>query len=250
VLDQPLAKAAVGNKLVLIEFTTADADKKFDTEVLSTPDFNDYADKNLVLVKVDLSPSGDQSAPLKAANAAWQKRFQVSEFPTYILVDGNCRAFGRQNGYLAGGPKAFIQKLDAWKGAAVATSAGTAQWLTDLPQAQALAKAQNKLVLVDFTGSDWCGWCMKLDADTLSKPEFIDYARKNLVLVQLDYPRQTYQPPALKSANAALQAKYDVHGFPTLIALTGDGEIVYRADGYLEGGPAVLIGRLDAARQK
>ena len=67
-------------------------------------------------------------------------------------------------------------------------------WLTDLPKAQAEAKTENKLVLIDFTGSDWCPWCIKLDKETLSQPEFADYAAKNLVLVKVDFLRHTEQP--------------------------------------------------------
>ena len=72
-------------------------------------------------------------------------------------------------------------------------SAADLNWLTDVPKAETQAKADNKLVLLDFTGSDWCGWCMKLDKETFSKPEFADYAGKNLVLVQLDYPAHKEQ---------------------------------------------------------
>src|ERR1035437_10549951 len=88
--------------------------------------------------------------------------------------------------------------------------AGAAElnWLTDRPKAQAQAKTENKLVLIDFAGSDWCGWCIKLDKDTFSKPEFADYAKKNLVLVQLDFPNKKPQSDELKKANAALQKKY------------------------------------------
>lgn len=123
-------------------------------------------------------------------------------------------------------------------------------WQTDLPKAQAQAKDQNKLVLMDFTGSDWCGWCKKLDADTFSKPEFADYARKNLVLVQLDFPANKPQSDELKAANAALAKKYSVQGYPTLIALKPDGTVAWTQVGYLEGGPQALIDQLDAAKKK
>ena len=66
-------------------------------------------------------------------------------------------------------------------------------WETDYKKAQDQAKAGNKLVLLDFTGSDWCGWCIKLDREVFSKPEFKDYATKNLVLVELDFPRAKAQ---------------------------------------------------------
>jgi thioredoxin-related protein len=123
-------------------------------------------------------------------------------------------------------------------------------WLTNMPKALAQAKAENKLVLADFTGSDWCIWCKKLDADTLSKAEFADYAKKSLVLVQLDYPNQKPQPDELKAANAALQKRFKVDGFPTLIFLKPDATVLWRVDGYLEGGPKALIAKLEAAKNK
>jgi protein disulfide-isomerase len=129
-------------------------------------------------------------------------------------------------------------------------SAADLNWLTDVPRAEAQAKTENKLVLLDFTGSDWCGWCMKLDSETFSKPEFADYASKNLVLVQLDYPNKKPQSDDLKKANAALQVKYGIEGFPTLIALKPDGTVVWKQVGYLEGGPQALIAKLDDAKKK
>jgi thioredoxin-related protein len=124
-------------------------------------------------------------------------------------------------------------------------------WLTDLPKAQAEAKAENKLVLMNFTGSDWCIWCIKLDKDTFSKPEFADYAKKNLVLVELDFPNEKPQPDALKKANAALAAKYDPEGaFPTLILMKPDGTVIWKQTGYLEGGPSAMIAEIEKAKQK
>jgi thioredoxin-related protein len=134
--------------------------------------------------------------------------------------------------------------------ALLTVSAADLNWLTDVPKAEAQAKTDNKLVLLDFTGSDWCGWCMKLDAETFSKPEFADYAKKNLVLVQLDYPNKKSQSDELKKANAALQVKYNIEGFPTLIALKPDGTIVWKQVGYLGGGPQALIAKLDEAKKK
>ncbi|HVU26595.1 MAG TPA: thioredoxin family protein [Verrucomicrobiae bacterium] len=135
-------------------------------------------------------------------------------------------------------------------GALLKASAVELNWLTDVPKAQAQAKTENKLVLLDFTGSDWCGWCIKLDNDTFSKPEFADYAKKNLVLVQLDYPNKKPQSDELKKANATLQKKYNIEGFPTLIALKADGTVVWQQVGYLPGGPTALIAKLEEAKKK
>jgi thioredoxin-related protein len=128
--------------------------------------------------------------------------------------------------------------------------AADAQWLTSVPTAMAQAKKEHKLVLLDFTGSDWCGWCKKLDAETFSMPDFASYAQKNLVLVQLDFPAQKPQSAELKAANAALQAKYNIQGFPTLIALKPDGTVVWNQVGYLAGGPSAMIAQLDLAKGK
>jgi thioredoxin-related protein len=126
-------------------------------------------------------------------------------------------------------------------------TAADLNWQTDLPKALEQAKTDKKLVLLDFTGSDWCHWCKKLDADTFSKPEFAEYAKTNLVLVEVDFPNHKEQSAALKAANEALQKKFNIEGFPTLVALKADGSVAWKNEGYLAGGPQVLISKLDAA---
>src|SRR5437667_5690546 len=85
-------------------------------------------------------------------------------------------------------------------------------WLTDLAKAQAQAKKENKLVMLDFTGSDWCGWCIKLNKDVFSTQEFADYAKKNLVLVEVDFPKRKTLSADQKKANQALAEKYKIQG--------------------------------------
>lgn len=124
------------------------------------------------------------------------------------------------------------------------------KWTTDLPAAIKQAKADNKMVLVNFTGSDWCGWCIRFKKDTLDTPEFAKFAKDNLVLVELDFPRKTEQPEALKQANRELQTKYNVRGFPTLVVLNGSGKEVGRQGGYLAGGPSAFIEKLNGFKGK
>src|SRR5205085_12261338 len=85
-------------------------------------------------------------------------------------------------------------------------------WETDLKKAQAEAKSSNKLVFLDFTGSDWCGYCIRLDKEILSKPEFKDYANKNLVLVEVDFPRRKPQSSDLQRQNQQLAEEYQIQG--------------------------------------
>ncbi len=128
--------------------------------------------------------------------------------------------------------------------------ASESPWLTSLPEAEAQAKAEHKLIFANFTGSDWCPPCKKMESDTFSKPEFLDYAKKNYVLLVVDFPIDKPQSKELKKANDELQSKYDVQGYPTLAAITADGTIVWKHVGYLDGGPLSLISKLDEVKKK
>jgi len=134
-------------------------------------------------------------------------------------------------------------------GALLQAGAAELNWLTDLPKAQAKAKEEKKLVMLDFTGSDWCGWCIKLNKEVFSKPEFAEYAEKNLVLVEVDFPRTKKLSAELKKANAALQEKYKIQGYPTIIVLNSDGKKVGEL-GYEPGGPKPFIAGLEKLKQK
>ena len=128
-------------------------------------------------------------------------------------------------------------------------NAAETTWLTDLPKAQAQAKAENKIVLMDFTGSDWCGWCIKFRKEVLDTPEFQEYAAKNVVLVELDYPSKKVQTDDLKKANAGLKKQYTISGFPTLVVLDKDGKEIGRQVGYSEGGPKAFIAKLEGFKK-
>jgi thioredoxin-related protein len=128
-------------------------------------------------------------------------------------------------------------------------NAAESVWLTDLPKAEAQAKAENKIVLMDFTGSDWCPWCIKFKKEVLDAPEFQAYAAKNVVLVELDYPSKKIQSDELKKANAALKDKYNIDGFPTLVVLDKNGKEIGRQVGYSEGGPKAFIAKLEGFKK-
>jgi len=135
-------------------------------------------------------------------------------------------------------------------GVLLTASAADLNWQTDLKKAQAEAKQENKMVLLDFTGSDWCGWCIKFNKEVLSTPEFATYAAKNLVLVELDFPHQKPQSAELKKANEALKNEYNVRGFPTFVVLSKDGKEIGRQVGYSKGGPEAFTAKLDSFKAK
>ena len=120
-----------------------------------------------------------------------------------------------------------------------------AEWKTDFPAAKTQAQKENKVLLLDFTGSDWCGWCIKMKKETLDEKAFKDYAEKNLVLVEVDFPERKAQAAALKKANEALQKQYNVEGFPTFLLLDANGKEIGRQGGYLKGGPAAFITKIE-----
>jgi len=117
---------------------------------------------------------------------------------------------------------------------AAAGRADDSPWLTNFAAAQAKAKAEKKLLLVNFTGSDWCVFCKRLRSEILEKDAFLKQAPKSFVLVELDYPRKKELPADLKEQNAQLRERYKVRGYPTVLLLDAEGQPVAKT-GYRPG---------------
>jgi len=118
------------------------------------------------------------------------------------------------------------------------------EWLTDAEVAQARAKKENKLVLLNFTGSDWCIWCQRLKRDVFDKPEFAQFAQSKLVLVEVDFPQRKTLPESQQQANARLDKTYHINNYPTIILLDPDGKQIGRM-GYLFGGASGFIAKVE-----
>ena len=120
-----------------------------------------------------------------------------------------------------------------------ARAAEGSQWFEDkLADAQAKAKELKKPLLIDFTGSDWCGFCIKLDKEVFATAEFAEWAKENVVLLKLDFPARKEQAAEIKKQNKELQAKYGVRGFPTVLFLDPEGKELGRIGGYAPGSGA------------
>lgn len=115
-------------------------------------------------------------------------------------------------------------------------------WETDINKAIKVSNKTKKPMLLFFTGSDWCGWCIRLQKEVLKTPEFAVWAKKNVVLVELDFPRKTAQSDAIKNQNNALQQTFGIQGFPTVWFATAtqkDGKPSFTGignTGYVAGG--------------
>jgi thioredoxin-related protein len=123
----------------------------------------------------------------------------------------------------------------------------TEGWLTDFDAAKKQASESNKLVLINFTGSDWCPPCIMLRREVFSRPEFAEYARQHLVLLEVDFPRRKTQSRELVIANQQLLRQFGVEGFPTIVVVNAEGKTV-GALGYMPGGAERFIGELEKIR--
>lgn len=131
--------------------------------------------------------------------------------------------------------------------ASATTQAQTAKplvWETNLEAATKVSLKTKKPLLLFFTGSDWCGWCIRLQNEVLKTPEFAAWAKDNVVLVELDFPRRTPQQPEIQKQNAELQQMFQVRGYPTVWFATPtkvDGKTNLAqlgSTGYVAGGPS------------
>ncbi|MEY2488398.1 MAG: hypothetical protein QOC70_340 [Verrucomicrobiota bacterium] len=134
----------------------------------------------------------------------------------------------------------------------VATMACGSEWQTDYERALATAKAAKRYVLLDFTGSDWCGPCIEMNKVVFSKAAFLNYAKKNLILVEVDYPRRKKLPEKIAKQNEHLKDQYgiDNSGYPTVILLDPDGKILGQLEGYSGERPADIIAWVEKLRRK
>ena len=120
-------------------------------------------------------------------------------------------------------------------------------WETNVTKAMAISNETKKPLLLFFTGSDWCGWCIRLQKEVLRTPEFAAWAKENVVLVELDYPRKAPQTADIKKQNNELQMAFGIQGFPTIIlanAITKDGKVNFEgigSTGYVAGGPSAWL---------
>jgi len=122
-------------------------------------------------------------------------------------------------------------------------AAESAGWITNFEEAKKIAAEKKLPILMDFSGSDWCIWCQRLDSEVFAQKAFQDYAKDNLVLFLADFPMRAKQPDALKNQNRQLQSIYRVSGYPTVILVSAQGDELART-GYVRGGGDAYVEHL------
>jgi thioredoxin-related protein len=123
-------------------------------------------------------------------------------------------------------------------------------WGTDYKAALETAAKENKNVLLEFSGSDWCSPCIRLKKTLLSDPVFLDYARNNLALVNVDFPQTKSLPPDLVKQNDTLHELYGIDAFPTLVLITPQGKILMRVRGLPVTDAKGLVDQLSSASKQ
>jgi len=236
--EKAAAEAKKTGKPILADFTGSDWCgwcKKLDAEVFSTDEFQRWAKDNVVLLQLDF-PRGKRLEPkLAQQNEALRSKYEVKGYPTILFLDHEGKVLGR-SGYTVGGPGPWIEKATA----AMGKKTEADPWLTDMKEAMARARKEKKPILADFTGSDWCGWCKKLKNEVFDTREFKEWAEKNVILLELDYPHEKPQSDELRRQNEQLKAKYRIRGYPTILFLDARGKVIGQS-GYLPGGPKAWL---------
>lgn len=225
--------------LILVRIGEAAAAKQKVAALLTDPMIQRNSGDNLLVYQLNLAAAGAEELALWRELAA---RHQLgAEFPAALLLDGQGAELLK-----ASGTTFHPDELSRKIAHALPKPAYNGEWLTDLPKAMRLARALNRPLLLNFTGSDWCGYCQRLDAEVFSTPTFQNYANSNLILVTLDFPRGKQLPDRERLQNKFVQETFGVDGFPYELILDHNGNPL-GALGYTGDTPENFVAQLKEA---
>ncbi len=234
-------EAKKSNKVILADFTGSDWCgwcKKLKAEVFDKAEFQTWADKHVVLLEVDFPRAKKLDPAVKKQNDALAKEHNITGYPTILFMDAEGKVVG-QSGYVAGGPEAWIAKAEeAMKGTPQDAKKpddtkkpddakpSELTWLDNYEKAITAAKKGKKVVMADFTGSDWCGWCKKLKEEVFDTKEFKEWSDKNVILLEVDFPKTKKLDDAVKKQNDKLAKDNKIKGYPTIMFFDTDGKAI------------------------
>lgn len=244
-LDDPaqaMQEAKSSGRSVLIAFTRDDASPwsgRLRKEVFDTAAFHQWAEGKVVLLRQDLSAGTDPKR--LAASAELARKYKVIGFPTVLLTNAEGGELGSLR-YQAGG-------ASGWTTSAQAILDGKAgeplPWLHSFEEAAKASKESGKPILIDFTGSDWCIFCIKLRDEVFSTEPFRQWAAAKVVLLEIDFPRNFDLDPVRMAEYEELANRFSVSAFPTITMVASNGDVLGQL-GYAEGGPKVWLAQADA----
>jgi protein disulfide-isomerase len=190
--------------------------------------------------------NGDSLATVVAEKGEPNSKLERGNTTMLTYEDGTIRLVDGKVVSQTGATAAYATSAVQRSGAVSSSSSSpglNGEWTTDYQSAMSAASGSGRETLLFFTGSDWCGWCKRLEAEVLDTEEFKTFASGNLVLVKLDFPRRIAQSEFTKRRNRELAQKYGIGGYPAIVVLNDSGEEVGRL-GYQPGGPGPFIKKL------
>jgi thioredoxin-related protein len=237
------AQAGQSGKPVLVLFSKSDGCApcaRMEEDVFSSPKFQEWAAQKAILLRLDFSVKKTPSPEDRQQAASLAQRLEVEGYPTVVLADASGKRLGELR-YQGKGAQAFAAQADRLL---AHPESDRLPWRLSFDSAAREAREKGKLVMMDFTGSDWCVWCIRLKEEVFDTQPFRTWADKNVVLLELDFPQNLDLDPALDTQNRTLAQKYGVEAFPTIIFCKPDGQFV-GALGYEKGGPAAWLAKAE-----
>jgi protein disulfide-isomerase len=254
--DEAQKQALEQGKDMLVLFTGSDWCiwcKRLEGEVLNQDGFGDKVTSDLVLVKLDFPRNKELAAPIKLQNEKLMAQFKEKHgfrgYPTVYLTDAKGVPYAK-TGYQAGGPKKYLEHLTFLKEAKPLVDVKDL-WIENYAVAKAKAEAQKKDLLINFTGSDWCIWCVRLEKGVFSKAFFKTHAPEDFVFAKIDFPQKTKQSKELAAQNKGLKSEFSskygkefqFRGFPTVYVADAGGT-PYGITGYKDMTPEEYVDHL------
>jgi thioredoxin-related protein len=250
--DQAKLQAAEQGKDMLVLFTGSDWCiwcKRLEAEVLNQDGFGAEVASDFVLLKLDFPKNKELTASVKLQNEKLKTEFKDKHgfrgYPTVYLTNAQGVPYAK-TGYQAGGAEKYLEHLAFLKEAKPLVDVKDL-WIENYAVAKAKAEAQGKDLLINFTGSDWCIWCKRLEAGVFSKKFFKTHAPTDFVFAKIDFPSKKKQSKELAAQNKQLQGEFTGDKYPKEFQFRGY-PTVYLADP--SGTPYGITGYKDLTPEK
>lgn len=240
--QEAVEQSQATGKPIMIAFTREDvspSSARIKEEIFPAAAFKTWAMEKVVPLTVNLSA---QAQGDRAAKEELAQRFDVLGYPTVVFADAEGKKLGSLR-YDKAGAASWVEQADR-----IVTGRQPAPlpWSHRWEQAAKESLATGKPVMIDFTGSDWCVFCIKLKTEVFDTPAFRSWSEANVVLLEIDFPRNFDFDPKLQVEYEALAGKYGVRGFPTIVFADHTGQPL-GSTGYAEGGPEAWLPKAEAA---
>ena len=200
-------------------------------ELLSDPLFIDLTQNSLTAVRLEFPLKKDSTKEEVKEVSEFVRKHKITKKPLQVMLINSKTG---EEIFLADpaseAPAVLLKKITQllpgnYKG----------QWIDNFKAGEMIAQKTGRHMLINFTGSDWCIWCQRLKEEVFEQDAFKKYAEEKLVLVTIDFPRKTQLPEKTKLQNDKLAEKFGIRGYPSVIILSPDGQLVGRT-GYVQGG--------------